>query len=200
MYEAAEQIRRLWRGEGVDFPKADGTPVYGEDPAPPGVERAAEIWVTTAGNPETWREAGEMGANVLTHLLGQSIDEVAGKIKIYREALRKAGHDPGRFKVTLMLHTYVGRDREQVRRVAEGPMKAYLGAAVALVKQYAWAFPAFKKPPGVTKPMDIDPARCRPRMRRRSSTLPSSAISTIPACSARSRMRWRGSSSSSASA
>src|SRR5690606_30088458 len=25
MYEAAEQIRRLWRGEGVDFPKADGT-------------------------------------------------------------------------------------------------------------------------------------------------------------------------------
>ena len=32
-----------------------------------------------------------------------------------------------------MLHTYVGRDRDQVKRVAEGPMKAYLGAATALV-------------------------------------------------------------------
>jgi hypothetical protein len=93
---------------------------------------------------------------VLTHLLGQSIEEVAGKITIYHDALRKAGHDPAKFTVTLMLHTYVGRDREQVRRTAEGPMKAYLGAATALVKQYAWTFPAFKKPPGVTKPMDID--------------------------------------------
>ncbi len=97
-----------------------------------------------------------MGANVLTHLLGQSIDEVAGKIALYHDALRKAGHDPARFKVTLMLHTYVGRDRDQVRRVAEGPMKSYLASAAGLVKQYAWAFPAFKKPQGVTNPMDID--------------------------------------------
>jgi hypothetical protein len=35
-------------------------------------------------------------------------------------------------------------------------MKAYLGAAAKLVKQYAWAFPAFKRPPGVTDPMQID--------------------------------------------
>lgn len=155
MYEAAEQIRRLWRGEGVDFPKADGT-TFTVKTQPRPVSPELEIWVTTAGNPETWREAGEMGAHVLTHLLGQSIDEVAGKIVIYHEALRKAGHDPARFKVTLMLHTCVGRDREQVKRIAEGPMKAYLGAATALVKQYAWTFPAFKKPKGVTKPMDID--------------------------------------------
>ena len=155
MYAAAEQVRRLWRGEGVDFPKADGS-MFTVKTQPRPVSRELEMWVTTAGNPDTWREAGEMGAHVLTHLLGQSIDEVAGKITLYHDALRKAGHDPARFKVSLMLHTFVGRDREQVRRAAEGPMKAYLGAATALVKQYAWTFPAFKKPPGVTKPMDID--------------------------------------------
>lgn len=155
MYAAADQVRRLWRGEGVDFPKADGTPfTVRTQPRP--VSKELPLWVTTAGNPDTWREAGEMGANVLTHLLGQSVEEVAGKITIYHAALRKAGHDPADFAVTLMLHTYVGRDREQVRRTAEGPMKAYLAAAVGLVKQYAWAFPAFKKPQGVTNPMDID--------------------------------------------
>ncbi|MFE3838254.1 MupA/Atu3671 family FMN-dependent luciferase-like monooxygenase, partial [Pseudogemmobacter sonorensis] len=155
MYRAADQIRRLWRGEGVDFPKADGTPfTVRSQPRP--VSRELPLWVTTAGNPQTWREAGEMGANVLTHLLGQSIAEVAEKIGLYHAALRAAGHDPQDFTVTLMLHTYVGRDRAQVRRVAEGPMKAYLAAAVGLVKQYAWAFPAFKKPEGVTDPMDID--------------------------------------------
>ena len=155
MYAAADQLRRLWRGEGVDFPKADGS-MFTVKTQPRPVSKELELWVTIAGNPDTWREAGEMGAHVLTHLLGQSIDEVAGKITLYHDALRKAGHDPAQFKISLMLHTYVGRDREQVRRVAEGPMKAYLGAATALVKQYAWTFPAFKKPPGVTKPMDID--------------------------------------------
>lgn len=155
MYAAADQVRRLWRGEGVDFPKSDGT-MFTVQTQPRPVSAELEMWVTTAGNPDTWREAGEMGAHVLTHLLGQSIDEVAGKITLYHDALRKAGHDPARFKVSLMLHTYVGRDREQVKRIAEGPMKAYLCAATALVKQYAWTFPAFKKPPGVTKPMDID--------------------------------------------
>lgn len=155
MYEAADQVRRLWRGEGVDFPKADGS-LFTVKTQPRPVSKELPLWVTTAGNPETWREAGELGANVLTHLLGQSIDEVAGKIRIYREARAKAGYDPVAGTVTLMLHTFVGRDREQVRRVAEGPMKAYLAAAVGLVKQYAWAFPAFKKPAGVENPMDID--------------------------------------------
>lgn len=155
MYAAADQVKRLWRGEGVDFAKADGT-MFTVKTQPRPVSKELPLWVTTAGNPETWREAGEMGANVLTHLLGQSIDEVATKIGIYREAREKAGHDPKTGIVSLMLHTYVGRDREQVRRVAEGPMKAYLAAAVGLVKQYAWAFPAFKKPAGVENPMDID--------------------------------------------
>jgi hypothetical protein len=35
-------------------------------------------------------------------------------------------------------------------------MKDYLRSAAALIKQYAWAFPAFKKPQGVSNPMEID--------------------------------------------
>ncbi|MDT8857334.1 LLM class flavin-dependent oxidoreductase [Paracoccaceae bacterium Fryx2] len=155
MFAAIEQLRRLWRGETVEFP-TDGGKTFGVLTQPRPVSRDLPIWVTTAGNPDTWREAGEIGAHVLTHLLGQSIDEVGDKIRLYHAALRKAGHDPADFTVSLMLHTYVARDREQARATAIGPMKAYLGAAAGLVKQYAWAFPAFKKPQGVANPMDID--------------------------------------------
>ena len=154
MFEGIEQVRRLWRGEAVDFPTKTGTFAVRTQPRP--VSKELPVWITTAGNPATWREAGEIGANVLTHLLGQSIDEVGDKIRIYHEALRKAGHDPADFKVSLMLHTYVCRDRDQARRVAEKPMKDYLASAVGLVQQYAWAFPAFKKPQGIEKPQDID--------------------------------------------
>jgi natural product biosynthesis luciferase-like monooxygenase protein len=155
LFDALDQVRRLWRGEAVEFPRKDGTP-FAVTTQPRPVSKEVEVWVTTAGNPETWRDAGKAGANVLTHLLGQSIAEVADKVKLYRAALTEAGHDPKRHKVTLMLHTYLAADRETAREVAREPMKAYLRSAAALIKQYAWAFPAFKKPQGAANPMDID--------------------------------------------
>ena len=155
MYEAIETVRKLWRGEEVAFPRQDGgTHAVITQPRP--VSQELPVWVTTAGNPDTWREAGEIGANVLTHLLGQSIDEVAGKIRIYHDALRGAGHDPADFTVTLMLHTYLADTREGTRQTAREPMKDYLRSAAGLIKQYAWAFPAFKKPKGVNNPFEMD--------------------------------------------
>ncbi|WP_050525162.1 MupA/Atu3671 family FMN-dependent luciferase-like monooxygenase [Pseudorhodobacter ferrugineus] len=154
LFDSIDQVRRLWRGEAVKFPTATGTHSVITQPRP--VSKELPIWVTTAGNPATWIEAGEIGANVLTHLLGQSVTEVGDKIKLYHDALRKAGHDPANFSVTLMLHTYIARDRELAREVAREPMKDYLRSAAGLIKQYAWAFPAFKKPVGVENPMQID--------------------------------------------
>lgn len=155
MYAAIDQLRSLWRGDAVEFPTKDGT-AFAVVTQPRPVTSELPIWVTTAGNPDTWREAGEIGANVLTHLLGQSIDEVADKIGIYHQALRGAGQDPANFKVTVMLHTYLAGTRAEAERVAREPMKDYLRSAAGLIKQYAWAFPAFKKPKGVTNPFEVD--------------------------------------------
>ncbi len=160
LLHSIDAVRRLWRGEAVDFPTATGTFPVQTQPRP--VSKDLSVWVTTAGNPDTWREAGALGANVLTHLLGQSVDEVADKIKIYHAALRTAGHDPAHHAVTLLLHTYIAPTRDAARDIAREPMKAYLRAAAGLIKTYAWAFPAFKKPTGVANPMDIDLASLAP--------------------------------------
>jgi natural product biosynthesis luciferase-like monooxygenase protein len=155
MLDAIETLRKLWRGEPVAFDRPlGGTIDVVTQPRP--VSRELPVWVTTAGNPETWKEAGRIGANVLTHLLGQSIEEVAEKIGIYHAALREAGYDPAAHTVTLMLHTYLADSRDSARETAREPMKDYLRSAAGLIKQYAWAFPAFKKPQGVSNPMQID--------------------------------------------
>ncbi|MEX3315952.1 MupA/Atu3671 family FMN-dependent luciferase-like monooxygenase [Sulfitobacter sp. PS-8MA] len=155
MYQAIDQLRRLWEGAPVEFPRADGT-AHAVVTQPRPVSNTLPIWVTTAGNPQTWKEAGEIGANVLTHLLGQSVEEVADKIKIYHAALRGAGHDPADFKVTVMLHSYLAKTRAEAEEVARAPMKDYLRSAAGLIKQYAWAFPAFKKPASASTPFEID--------------------------------------------
>lgn len=155
MFDSIDKLRKLWRGETVEFANGSGKNVAVlTQPRP--VSKELPVWVTIAGNPDTWREAGEIGANVLTHLLGQSINEVSDKIKIYHKALRANGHDPDDFTVTLMLHTYVAQTREIAREIARAPMKDYLAAAAGLIKQYAWAFPAFKRPKGVDNPFQLD--------------------------------------------
>ena len=155
MFDAIDKLRKLWRGEAVEFPMNNGE-MHAVTTLPRPVSKELPLWVTIAGNPDTWREAGEIGANVLTHLLGQSVDEVGEKIKIYHAALREAGHDPDDFTVTVMLHTYLADTREEAEEVARGPMKAYLTSAAGLIKQFAWVFPAFKRPKGVNNPFELD--------------------------------------------
>lgn len=155
MFEAIKIIRKLWAGEAVDFPTKSGEP-FGVVTHPRPLSKKLPVWVTTAGNPATWKEAGAVGANVLTHLLGQSIDEVKEKIVLYHTALREAGYDPKDFTVTLMLHTLVGDNREDTRKMAREPMKSYLRSAAGLIKQYAWAFPAFKRPKNVNNAFELD--------------------------------------------
>ena len=155
MFEQLEDLRKLWRGEAVEFPRKDGS-LHAVVTQPRPVSGELPVWVTTAGNPETWKDAGRRGCNVLTHLLGQSIDEVGAKIALYHDALREAGHNPDDFTVTLMLHSFLAGDRDTAREIAREPMKDYLRSAAGLIKSYAWAFPAFKRPEGVDNAFQLD--------------------------------------------
>jgi alkanesulfonate monooxygenase SsuD/methylene tetrahydromethanopterin reductase-like flavin-dependent oxidoreductase (luciferase family) len=72
-------------GEEIRFADGTGTKVpvriY-----PRTLQPELPIWITSAGSVETFELAGKIGAGMLTHLLGQEFDDLAGKISIYREA------------------------------------------------------------------------------------------------------------------
>lgn len=156
MFTQLEEVRRLWRGETLSFPGPLGKDVEIQS-LPRPVQSELPCWITTAGNPETWRDAGRRGFNVLTHLLGQTVAEVGEKIRLYREARAEAGFDPESGRVALMLHTFVGEDDDSVREIVREPMKSYLASSMRLAMNFAWSFPAFKRPGGAdTKPEDID--------------------------------------------
>jgi natural product biosynthesis luciferase-like monooxygenase protein len=127
MVEAVETVRRLWRGEEVEF--LDGA---GEKRAvrifPAPVQPELPVWVTSAGSPETFRVAGRIGAGLLTHMLGQDHDRLAQNIAAYRQA----GAD-GRGHVALMLHTLIGTDRTEVREAVREPFSDYLRSSADLV-------------------------------------------------------------------
>ncbi|WP_312163853.1 MupA/Atu3671 family FMN-dependent luciferase-like monooxygenase [Phenylobacterium sp.] len=136
-----QTLRRLWAGEAVEFPGHDGKPVaVNIHPRP--VQKEIPVWITAAGNRETFIEAGRLGCGVLTHLLGQSIEELKDKIAAYRQARAAAGFE-GAGHVVLMLHTFVSDNEAAVLETARQPMKSYLNSAVDLVRRASWTFPTF---------------------------------------------------------
>ncbi|WP_374391070.1 MupA/Atu3671 family FMN-dependent luciferase-like monooxygenase [Tabrizicola sp.] len=142
--DRTETLRRLWRGEPhrVQNPLGEEVDVR---VMPRPVQPDLPIWITAAANPETFVEAGAMGANVLTHLLGQTVEDLAQKIVAYRSAWIAAGH-PGRGLVTLMLHTLVGDDDDEVHDLARQPMMTYLGASFDLASKHLASVPFLKDP------------------------------------------------------
>jgi natural product biosynthesis luciferase-like monooxygenase protein len=138
-----EVVRKLWRGETVTFAGPNGRDVAVRT-LPRPVQAELPVWVTTSGSPDTYRAAGKAGANILTHLLGQSVEEVKVKVALYREAWKEAGH-AGDGHVSLMLHTFVGEDDGEVKDLVRRPLTEYLRTSVGLIKNFADTFPAFKR-------------------------------------------------------
>ena len=130
MWRDVTTVRALWRGEEVVCTGASGdkyTPVLYPRPVQPELP----VWVTTGGSVDSAESAGLIGANLLTHMLGQSFDGIGELTAAYRRARAGAGHQgPG--EVTLMLHTYLDEDPAVATEAAREPLKEYLRSAIGL--------------------------------------------------------------------
>jgi natural product biosynthesis luciferase-like monooxygenase protein len=129
-------VRRLWRGESVAAQDGLGRETTVRAYPTP-VQRELPVWITAASRPESYVRAGEIGANVLTHLLDQGEEELARKIGLYREARAQAGFDAESGIVTVMLHTFVGADAPEVRQLAKKPFCSYIQNNIGLLNGLA---------------------------------------------------------------
>jgi len=145
-------LLRLWRGEEVSFPNGRGEPTPVRlRPRP--VQAELPIWFTAAGTPQTFEAAGTMGAGLLTHLLGQTWEQLGENLRRFREARAAAGHvGPGR--VVLMLHTFVAEDEDFVRAEIAAPFRSYLKSSSDLLRGLATSLGLGGA--GALRPEDLD--------------------------------------------
>lgn len=136
MYQQIETLKRLWRGDSIrecnSFGREVEVSIY---PRP--VQRELPIWITSSGNVSTFESAGALGANLLTHMIGQDLPTLAEKIQRYRQARAEHGFDRQTGKVSLMLHTFLAGDLDEARRQVREPFRAYLRSAISLEEKAA---------------------------------------------------------------
>lgn len=136
MYEQIDTVKRLWKGESIVQQNSFGREVdISIHPRP--IQPELPVWVTSSGNVETFIGAGAIGANILTHLIGQDVETLGQKIHAYRDSLERNGFDPGLGTVTLMLHTFMGTDTNKVKAKVRKPFREYLRSAISLEEKAA---------------------------------------------------------------
>jgi natural product biosynthesis luciferase-like monooxygenase protein len=119
-----ETVHALWRGERIEAVNGRHdpikVPIY---PLP--IQPELPTWITSAGSLKSITRAGRGGFNLLTHLLGQDYDELSKKINQYYAYRSSAGFTT-QGAISLMLHTFVGQDINQVRETVRKPLSKYL--------------------------------------------------------------------------
>jgi natural product biosynthesis luciferase-like monooxygenase protein len=136
MHEQIREVQAIWKQGVAKRSDGRGEPVeVAVYPRP--IQEELPVWITSSGNVETFVSAGRLGANLLTHLIGQDLPTLAAKIERYRAARREAGHDPAAGRVALMLHTFLGNDVDAVRQIVREPFRRYIASAIRLEEKAA---------------------------------------------------------------
>jgi len=136
MYEGIALIDRLWQGVSIPAKGGNGESIRVRTYPTP-VQPRLTKWITAAGSAKTCQQAGAIGANLLTHLFDQGIEELAEKIKLYREARAQNGHDPQAGKVAVTLHTFLAQTMDEVLAKAHVPYCNYLKSNLGLLEKLA---------------------------------------------------------------
>jgi natural product biosynthesis luciferase-like monooxygenase protein len=125
MLRVIDRVRRLWRGEKIPHSTTAGGEVEVGIPLLP-VQPSIPLWLTAAGNPDTFVAAARAGCGIMTALLGQTLAAVRKNIALYRQTWKDCGH-PGEGDVVVMLHTYIS-DRPDLEDVVRPAMLEYLAS------------------------------------------------------------------------
>ncbi len=103
---AAEHVS--W--EGKHRAALDGQGVYPrplQDPLP--------VWVAVGGTPQSVVRAATYGLPMALAIIGGAPEHFVPHIELYREAARRAGHDPARLPLSINSHAYIADTSAQAR-------------------------------------------------------------------------------------
>lgn len=133
MYEQVADVRALWSGRGLR--RRTGADEADLRIFPRPFQRELPMYTAIVGNPESYEKAGHHDLGVVTNLMGQSPEQLAENIALYRRARAERGLDPDAGRVAVLLHTYLADDHAKARATAYKPLFRYMRSSLSLFGQ-----------------------------------------------------------------
>jgi probable LLM family oxidoreductase len=110
-----ESTQVTWSGQLR--PPLDGQGVY---PRP--VQERLPVWIAVGGTPRSAVRAGTLGLPMALAIIGGMPERFAPFVEIYRDAGRRAGHDPADLRLGINSHGYIAEDSQTAADAFFAPM------------------------------------------------------------------------------
>jgi alkanesulfonate monooxygenase SsuD/methylene tetrahydromethanopterin reductase-like flavin-dependent oxidoreductase (luciferase family) len=99
------------------------------------VQEPLPIWLAVGGNPGSFVRAGTLGLPLALAIIGGEPERFAPMVELYREAARRAGHDPALLPVGINSHGYVADDPQ---RAADEYFPSYATMMNRIGRERGW--------------------------------------------------------------
>ncbi|HSH46505.1 MAG TPA: LLM class flavin-dependent oxidoreductase, partial [Longimicrobiales bacterium] len=119
--EKLELLLKLRKTERVTWqgrhrPSIDDRPVYPrpeQDPIP--------VWIAVGGTPRSVVRAATLGLPMALAIIGGAVERFRPMAELYRDAARRAGHDPDRLALSINSHGFIADDAKEAADIAFPP-------------------------------------------------------------------------------
>jgi probable LLM family oxidoreductase len=123
-----ESERVTWSGK--HRPAIDDRGVY-----PRALQEPLPVWIAVGGTPQSAVRAGTLGLPMTIAIIGGMPERFRPFVDLYRDAGKRAGHDPAKLKLAINSHGYVG---ENSKEIADEYYRPYVGAMNRIGRERGW--------------------------------------------------------------
>jgi probable LLM family oxidoreductase len=133
--EKLDLLLKIRATERVTSAGQHRAPIRDRGVYPRPVQAELPIWIAVGGTPQSVVRAGTLGLPLALAIIGGEPERFAPLVLLYREAGRRAGHDPAALKVGINSHAYVADASQQA---ADEFFPAYADVMTKLGRERGW--------------------------------------------------------------
>jgi probable LLM family oxidoreductase len=111
--EKLELLLKLRDSERVTWSGKHRAPLEDAGVYPRPLQDPLPVWIAVGGTPQSVIRAALLGLPLAIAIIGGQPEHFVPLARLYREAARRAGHDPARLPISINSHTYVAETSQQ---------------------------------------------------------------------------------------
>ncbi len=149
--EKLDLLLRVRASEHVAWSGKHRPALTGQGVYPRPIQDPLPVWVAIGGTPASAARAGTLGLPMALAILGGRPEQFLPLIQLYRDAGKRAGHDPAKLALGINLHGFVADSSQQA---ADEAFPAFTAVMNAIGRERGWSpmgrreFDAMRAPEG----------------------------------------------------
>ena len=133
--EHLDLLLRLRDNERITWSGRHRAPLTGQGVYPRPLQDPLPVWIAVGGTPRSVVRAGTLGLPLALAIIGGEPARFAPLVELYREAGRRAGHDPSRLAVGINSHAFIADTSQEA---ADAFYPSYAETMTRIGRERGW--------------------------------------------------------------